>query len=74
VTRTGLAVIHKGEELSGVNNENARQQSVTLNINVNAIDAAGTYQFLAKNKRAIATMLQGTLTGNHPLRRSRGWK
>jgi len=74
VTKTGLAVIHKGESLSGVNNENARHQSTTLNINVNAIDAAGTYQFLAKNKRAIANMLQSTLTGNHPLRRSRGWK
>jgi len=69
VTKTGLAVIHKGETLSGVDKPGGKQQ-VTLNINVNAIDAAGTYQFLNKNKRNIATMLQSTMAANHPLRRS----
>jgi len=73
VTKTGLAVIHKGEEFSGVGKENAKP-SVTLNINVNAIDAAGTYQFLNKNKRAIANLIQGSIVSNHSLRRTKGWK
>jgi len=72
VTKTGLAKVHKGEEFSGVGKGN--KQGASVNINVNAIDAAGTYQFLSRNKRAIATMLQGSLTANHPLRRSKGWK
>lgn len=63
VMKTGLAVIHKGEKYSGVEGE----QGSTVNINVNAIDAAGTYQFLNANKRTIANMLQGTRTSNHPL-------
>ena len=72
VTKTGLAVVHKGEAFSGV--EGKDKQEISLNISVNAIDAAGTYQFLNKNKRAIATMIQGAIGGNHPLRRSKGWK
>lgn len=73
VKKTGLAVVHKGEKYSGVGKP-LEKQTVTLNMNVNAIDAAGTYQFLNGNKRAIASMLQGTLTSNHPLRRTKGWK
>ncbi len=42
----------------------------TVNINVNAIDAQGTYQFLSQNKRTIASMLQNTLTDNHPIRKN----
>jgi hypothetical protein len=42
----------------------------SLNINVYAIDAQGTYQFLRKNRRAIASMLQGTMADNHPLKKS----
>jgi lambda family phage tail tape measure protein len=74
VMKTGLAVIHKGERLSGENDEYGGKQSATLNINVTAIDAAGTAQFLSKNKRQIATMIQSALTSNHSLRRSKGWK
>lgn len=73
IKKTGLAIVHKGETYSGVNNEN-KQQGATLNISVNAIDAAGTYQFLSKNKRAIATMMQGMVKSNHPFRRTKGWK
>jgi TP901 family phage tail tape measure protein len=40
-----------------------------INIHVHAIDAAGTYQFLQKNKRHIASMLGETQRGNHPIRR-----
>jgi hypothetical protein len=72
VEKTGWAKVHKGETFSGVDKKG--NQGGTVNINVNSIDAAGTYQFLSKNKRAIASMLQGTLTSNHPLRRTKGWK
>jgi hypothetical protein len=41
----------------------------TVNINVQAIDAQGTYSFLQNNKRAIASMLQETQMMNHSLRR-----
>lgn len=77
VMKTGLAVVHRGETFSGVGNKNSRQSSkpVTLNLNVNAIDAAGTHQFLKKNKRAIAGMIQSAMKSNNPLRRSdTGWK
>lgn len=74
VKKTGLAVVHKGEKWSGVPEGKTKQEGITLNMNVNAIDAAGTYQFLTKNKRAIATMMQGMLTANHTLRRTKGWK
>jgi len=40
-----------------------------INISVNAIDAAGTYQFLQKNKRAIASMVGDTGRSNHPVTR-----
>jgi len=71
VTKTGLAVVHKGETFSGVDKA---EGGTPININVYAIDAAGTYQFLKKNKRNIATMVQGEIDGNHPIRRSKGWK
>lgn len=74
VKKTGLAVVHKGEEFSGVEGgrpKRQEQQAVTFNMNVNAIDAAGTFQFLNRNKRAIATMMQGQMSANHPLRRSK---
>lgn len=74
VKKTGLAVVHRGEEFSGVPKKEARQ-GVVLNMNVSAIDATDTYRFLNRNKRAIATMIQGMIeSANHPLRRSRGWK
>ena len=41
----------------------------SVNITVQAIDAQGTYQFLESNKRTIASMLQGTMRSNHPIRR-----
>ena len=72
VTKTGLAVIHRGESFSGVGGESRGESKIT--INVNAIDAAGTFQFLNKNKRAFATMLQGSINSNHPLRKAKGWK
>ncbi len=72
VERTGLAKVHKGETFSGVGRESGGKNTIT--INVNAIDAAGTYQFLNENKRTIATMLQGTIASNHSIRRSNGWK
>jgi len=37
-----------------------------VNINISAIDAAGTYQFLQKNKRALASMMGATSQANHP--------
>lgn len=75
VKKTGLAVVHKGERFSGIQGGEDSREPVTLNMNVSAIDAAGTYQFLSRNKRAIATMIQGVMEkGNHPLRRSRRWK
>ena len=75
VKKTGLAVVHKGETYSGVQGEGAAQEAISFTMNVNAIDAGGTYQFLNKNKRAIATMLQGTIKSNHPIRKATsGWK
>jgi len=75
VKKTGLAVVHEGERFSGTEGEvETRRSSVTFNMNVSAIDAAGTYQFLDRNKKTIATMLQTTMDGNHPLRRNKGWK
>ena len=65
VEKTGWAKVHKGETYSGVDNEVGG--GGTVNINVSAIDAAGTYQFLNSNKRAIASLLQGTKASNHPL-------
>jgi phage-related minor tail protein len=72
VLKTGLAVVHKGEKYSGVdkNYPIGGGQPVTVNLNVSNIDAAGTYEFLAKNKRAIAAMMQGALTSNHPFRKA----
>ena len=67
VAKTGLAVIHEGEILSGVPQEGRRE--VVFNFNVNAIDAQGTYQFLDKSKRMIAAMLGGELDDNNPLRK-----
>jgi hypothetical protein len=43
--------------------------SQNININVSAIDAAGTYRFLNTNKRSIASMLNTTRSENHPFRR-----
>lgn len=40
-----------------------------VNINVQAIDAQGTFQFFSKNKRMIASMLGETRSTNHPIRR-----
>ncbi len=73
VTRTGWAKVDKGETFSGVG-EDRTDQPATININVNAIDAQGTHQFLSKNKRQIASLIQGSITSNHPLRRAKGWK
>jgi len=42
-----------------------------INISVNAIDAAGTYQFLQKNKRALASMMGNATQANHPSTRSK---
>lgn len=75
VTKTGIAKVHKGERFSGVNGETPLQAPSQINLNVNAIDAQGTFQFLNKNKRAIATMIQSSMNMNHSLRRSKtGWK
>jgi len=46
------------------------QPSQPMTVNVNAIDAAGTYQFLNKNKRALASMMGNTRDQNHPSRRN----
>ncbi len=40
-----------------------------IEIHVHAIDAAGTYQFLNQNKRAIASMVADAGSMNHPARR-----
>lgn len=45
------------------------RQPQPVTINVQAIDAAGTYQFLYQNRRAIASMMQETQSQNHPIRR-----
>ena len=37
-----------------------------VNINISAIDAAGTYQFLQKHKRALASMMGTSAQTNHP--------
>lgn len=72
VTKTGLAVVHRGEEYSGVGSQRRSQNPVTVNINVNNIDAAGTYQFLKKNKKTIASMINSEINNsNHPLGRNR---
>ena len=42
---------------------------VTVNFNVSAIDAQNTYRFILNNKEALASAVQGAMTGNHPLRR-----
>ena len=41
-----------------------------VTINVNAIDAAGTFQFFQKNKRQLASLLGETRSTNHPIRRA----
>lgn len=77
VTQTGIAKIHKGERFSGVDSSGkplSQSGGNNVNINVTAVDAAGTFQFLDKNKKTIASLLQGTLSSNHPLRRSKSWK
>ena len=51
---------------SGGSGESAK----AMTVNVNAIDAAGTYQFLNKNKRAIASMMGNARDQNHPSRRN----
>lgn len=45
------------------------QSPTMLNINVNAIDAKGTFDFLNKNKRNLASMLKKAGMNNHPMRR-----
>ena len=48
------------------------QRIVNVSLSVSAIDAANTYSFLNKNKGMIASMLQGAIKDNHPLRRGGG--
>jgi len=43
-----------------------------VNINVNAIDAQGTAQFLRQNRRLIAAALGETSRGNNPSSRRMG--
>lgn len=74
VKKTGLAVVHRGEEFLGTEGKQEKQGPITLNMNVSAIDAAGTFQFLNRNKKPIAAMIQSVLEANHPLRRSRRWR
>ena len=67
ILQQGEEVISKRDRQSG--------KAPTVNINVSSIDASGTYQFLNKNKRTIASMLQTTLSKNNPLRRGEvKWK
>jgi hypothetical protein len=47
------------------------QGSSSININVSAIDAKGTQQFLYQNRRAIASMLSVSGNENNPSRRQR---
>jgi len=47
-----------------------KSQPVRVTVNVNAIDGENAYQFLSKNKAAIASLMQSTMTNNHPLRRN----
>ena len=66
------AILEKGEMV--IPNDarysvKSQENRGTVNINVSAIDAQGTYQFLNNNKRAIASMLQGVHKDNHPSRR-----
>lgn len=66
------AILERGEmvlpkELTEALGTGGGSKNVT--IQVQAIDAAGTYRFLSQNKRAIASMLQSTMMENHPMRR-----
>ena len=45
------------------------QSVVNISLSVSAIDAQNTFQFLSKNKGMIASMLQGAMRDNHPMRR-----
>jgi len=66
IAEKGERILSKKEVAEGVGRD---KRSSTVNITVQAIDAQGTYQFLNNNKRAIASMLQGTIQNNHPSRR-----
>jgi len=61
-------ILEKGERVIPKEGESDKQTS-TVVINVSSIDAAGTFQFLSKNKRTIASMLQDTMNKNHTFRR-----
>jgi len=55
----------------GLGVEGGSAAATNVNINVSAIDAQGTMQFLSKNKRMIAGMLERTMDSNHSIRRKR---
>jgi hypothetical protein len=63
-------IAHRGERvLTAEQNREYSRGTSNVNINVSAIDAAGTYRFLSSNKKAIASMVQGANRYNHPGRR-----
>jgi TP901 family phage tail tape measure protein len=68
------AILEKGELVVPKEDveEGSRMPAPTVNINVQAIDAQGTFQFLQSNTELIASMLQNTMNNNHPIRRYMG--
>ena len=59
------AILQKGEEVV----PKGGGGKAVVNINVNAIDAQGTYEFLIKNKRTLAFVIGSAMNNNHPSRR-----
>ena len=69
------AILQKGEEVIPKEGRSERGSGRAIYINVSSIDAAGTYQFLSRNKKQIASMVQDSISTNHSLRRSdKQWK
>lgn len=64
VAKTGLAVVHKGETFSGVNNENGQERSVNVSLTINAIDTQSGMQFLAGHKRFLANLMRSVTKEN----------
>jgi len=64
VAKTGLAVVHKGETFSGVNNENKPERSVNVSLTINAIDTQSGMQFLAGHKRFLANLMRSVTKEN----------
>ena len=61
------AILQRGEEV--IPKDGAKSSDRVVTVNVNAIDGANAFQFLSRNKKTLASLLQGSLRQNHPVRK-----